>query len=71
VSVLAALVFCGIFLKAVGSDPVAVYAKMLKTVCSAKGLTRSIQAGIPLMLTGLAVSCDTALFNQTLGSASA
>ena len=56
VSVLAALVFCGIFLKAVGSDPVTVYAKMLKTVCSAKGLTRSIQAGIPLMLTGLAVS---------------
>lgn len=56
VFVLLAFVFCGVFLAAVGSDPAVVYGKMLRTVCSYRGLTRSIQAGIPLMLTGLAVS---------------
>ena len=54
--VLLAFVFCGFLLAAVGSDPFAVYARMMKTVCSYSGLTRSIEAGIPLMLTGLAVS---------------
>ena len=54
--VLLALVFCGIFLAIVGFDPFAVYGKMLKTICSAKGFVRSIEAGIPLMFTGLAVA---------------
>ena len=54
--VLLAFVFCGFLLAAVGSNPIAVYARMMKTVCSYSGLTRSIEAGIPLMLTGLAVS---------------
>ena len=54
--VLLAFVFCGFLLAAVGSNPLAVYARMMKTVCSYSGLTRSIEAGIPLMLTGLAVS---------------
>ncbi|MDO5133577.1 MAG: ABC transporter permease [Eubacteriales bacterium] len=56
VSVLAAMVFCGVFLALLGHDPLAVYAKMARTVGSRSGVTRSIQAGIPLMLTGLAVS---------------
>ena len=54
--VLLAFVFSGIFLAATGNDPFVVYAKMLRTVGSYSGITRSIQAGIPLMLTGLAVS---------------
>ena len=54
--VLLALVFCGIFLAIMGFNPFTVYAKMVKTICSASGLTRSIEAGIPLMLTGLAVA---------------
>lgn len=56
ISVLAALVFCGIFLAILGHDPFAVYAKMLRTVGSPGGLSRSVEAGIPLMLTGLAVT---------------
>ena len=55
-SVLLAFVFCGVFLAALGFDPAAVYGKMLNTICSYSGFTRSIEAGIPLMLTGLAVS---------------
>ncbi|MBR2189463.1 MAG: ABC transporter permease, partial [Eubacterium sp.] len=53
--VILALIFSGIFLVAVGFNPLTVYGKMLKTICSASGLKRSIEAGIPLMLTGLAV----------------
>ena len=66
--VLLAFVFCGFLLVAVGSDPFAVYARMLKTVCSYSGLTRSIEAGIPLMLTGLAVSFG---YRMNLNSVSA
>ena len=53
--VLLALVFTGIFLAIVGFNPFTVYAKMLSTIVSYSGFTRSIEAGIPLMLTGLAV----------------
>ena len=54
--VILALIFSGIFLVAVGFNPLTVYGKMLKTICSPSGLSRSIEAGIPLMLTGLAVA---------------
>lgn len=54
--VLLALFFCGIFLAAVGFNPFTVYGKMLRTICSSGGITRSIQAGLPLMFTGLAVA---------------
>ena len=54
--VLLALVFCGIFLAVVGFSPFTVYGKMLRTICSPSGLRRSIEAGIPLMLTGMAVA---------------
>ena len=50
--VILALIFSGIFLVAVGFNPLTVYGKMLKTICSPSGLKRSIEAGIPLMLTG-------------------
>ena len=56
VFVLLALVFCGIFLAVVGFNPFTVYGKMLHTICSKSGLARSIQAGLPLMFTGLAVA---------------
>ena len=56
VFVLLALVFCGIFLAVVGFNPFAVYGKMIHTICSAKGFVRSIEAGIPLMFTGMAVA---------------
>ena len=51
-----ALFFCGIFLAALGFNPFTVYGKMLRTICSHGGITRSIQAGLPLMFTGLAVA---------------
>lgn len=54
--VLLALLFCGIFLAALGFNPFTVYGKMLKTICTPGGITRSIQAGLPLMFTGLAVA---------------
>ena len=54
--VLLALFFCGIFLAVVGFNPFTVYGKMLRTICSPGGITRSIEAGLPLMLTGLAVA---------------
>ena len=66
--VLLAFIFCGIFLAVVGNDPFAVYSKMLRTVCSGSGLTRSIQAGIPLMLTGLAVSFGYGMNLNNIGA---
>jgi simple sugar transport system permease protein len=54
--VLLALVFCGFFLLALGHNPLAVYAKMLKSIVSLKGLQKSIVAGMPLIFTGLAVA---------------
>ncbi len=56
VFVLLSLVCSGIFLAITGSNPIAVYAKMLSTICSYNGFARSIEAGIPLMFTGLAVA---------------
>ena len=54
--VILALVFCGVFLAIVGFNPFTVYGRMVKTIFSYNGLTKSIQAGIPLMFTGLAVA---------------
>ena len=54
--VILALIFCGIFLAIVGFNPFTVYARMIKTIFSYSGLTRSIEAGLPLMFTGLAVA---------------
>lgn len=56
VFVLLALVFCGIFLAVLGHNPFAVYAKMLQSIVSVKGLQKSIVAGLPLIFTGLAVA---------------
>ena len=56
ISVLAALAFCALFLALMGHEPIAVYGKMISTVGSTGGLSRSVEAGIPLMLTGLAVT---------------
>lgn len=54
--VLLALVFCGIFLVALGHNPFTVYAKMLQSIVSVKGLQKSIISGLPLIFTGLAVA---------------
>ncbi len=55
--VILALAFCGIFMIAQGFSPIAVYAKMFKTAFgSAKGWSKSILTGVPLMLCGLGVS---------------
>ena len=67
--VVLALVFSGIFLIAVGFNPLTVYAKMLKTICSPSGLVRSIEAGMPLMLTGLEESTSPSAFRQVITTA--
>ncbi|MCD8232427.1 MAG: ABC transporter permease [Clostridiales bacterium] len=54
--VLLALVFCAFFVAYNGNNPLEVYAKMLKTIVSVKGLQKSIVAGLPLIFTGLAVA---------------
>lgn len=54
--VIVAFLFCGIFLAIVGFNPLTVYGKMAQTIFSYNGLTRSIEAGLPLMFTGLAVA---------------
>ena len=56
VFILLAFAFCGVFLAVLGHDPFAVYAQMLKTIVSVKGLRKSIVAGMPLIFTGLAVA---------------
>lgn len=56
VFVLLALVFCGIFLVALGHNPFTVYGKMLQSIVSLKGLQKSIVSGLPLIFTGLAVA---------------
>ena len=43
--VLLALVFCGIFLVALGHNPFAVYGKMLQSIVSVKGLQKKYCVG--------------------------
>lgn len=54
--VLLAFAFCGVFLAAIGHNPAAVYRQMLETILSVRGIQRSIEAGLPLIFTGLAVA---------------
>ncbi len=54
--VVLALVFCAFFLIYTGHNPLFVYAKMLKSIVSIKGLQKSIVSGLPLIFTGLAVA---------------
>ena len=51
-----ALAFCGLFLIGIGFNPFSVYAKMLSSILSVKGLQKSIVSGLPLIFTGLAVA---------------
>ncbi len=54
--VLIALAFCGIFLAGLGHNPFLVYAQMLKSIVSVRGIEKSIVAGLPLIFTGMAVA---------------
>lgn len=54
--VILAFVFCGIFLAALGFNPLEVYAKMCRSIFSVRGVQKSIVAGLPLIFTGLAVA---------------
>ncbi|MFC4101848.1 ABC transporter permease [Paenibacillus xanthanilyticus] len=57
VSVLLALVFCGIFIAANGMNPVTVYAKMISGAFgSSFGITETLVKAIPLLLCGLGVA---------------
>ncbi|MFB9329006.1 ABC transporter permease [Paenibacillus aurantiacus] len=57
VSVMLALVFCGIFIAANGMNPVTVYAKMIGGAFgSSFGMTETLVKAIPLLLCGLGVA---------------
>lgn len=57
VSVIAALIFCGIFIWANGMSPFTVYGKMLKGAFGSEfGLTETLVKAIPLLLCGLGVA---------------
>ena len=51
-----------------GSSPFAVYGKMISTIFSLRGLTRSIEAGLPLMFTGLAVALGYRMNLNNIGA---
>ncbi|WP_373232886.1 ABC transporter permease [Cohnella sp.] len=57
VSILLALLFCGIFIAANGMNPVTVYMKMMKGAFGSEyGLSETLVKSIPLLLCGLGVS---------------
>lgn len=69
VFVILAMAFSGIFIIAVGFNPIQVYAKMLKTAFfTSRGLTQSILYSIPLMLCGLGVSISFRMNLNNLGA---
>ncbi|MFC3797850.1 ABC transporter permease [Cohnella sp. GCM10012308] len=56
-SILLALVLCGIFIAANGMNPIAVYAKMIKGAFgSSFGITETLVKAIPLLLCGIGVA---------------
>ena len=66
--VLLAFLFCALLLGAMGFSPFAVYGKMISTIFSLRGLTRSIEAGLPLMFTGLAVALGYRMNLNNIGA---
>ncbi|MFD1954403.1 ABC transporter permease [Paenibacillus thailandensis] len=69
VSVVLALVFCGIFIWANGMNPLTVYAKMLKGAFGSEfGLTETFVKAIPLLLCGLGVAVAYRLSIWNIGA---
>lgn len=66
--VILAFLFCGIFLAALGYSPLTVYAKMCRSIFSARGIQKSIVAGLPLMFTGLAVAFSYRMNLNNIGA---
>ena len=69
VFIILALAFCGIFISAIGFEPITVYFQMFKAAFfTEKGLTQTIVYSIPLMLCGLGVSIAFRMNLNNLGA---
>ena len=66
--VILAFLFCAILLGVMGFHPFSVYEKMAGTIFSVRGFTRSIEAGLPLMFTGLAVALGYRMNLNNIGA---